>query len=67
MPEDTVYGKSDHMWLIDENIFPRTAGKGGNRLVTPSAQSGIRDRVDVNAALPSPTGGFLPSSPSGTS
>ena len=49
VPEDTVYGRSDHMWLIDGNIFPKAAGKGGNRLVTPSAQSGIRDRVDIKA------------------
>ncbi|MCI0879131.1 MAG: hypothetical protein J4N78_09640, partial [Chloroflexi bacterium] len=35
VPDDTVYGGSDHMWLIDGNIFPKAAGRGGNRLVTP--------------------------------
>ena len=49
VPEDTLYGGADHMWLIDGNIFPKAAGKGGNRLVTPSAQKNIRDRVDIKA------------------
>ncbi len=29
VPEDTVYGGSDHMWLIDGSIFPKAAGQGG--------------------------------------
>jgi predicted TIM-barrel fold metal-dependent hydrolase len=37
------------MWLIDGNIFPKAAGRGGLRLVTPSAQTSIRDRVDIKA------------------
>ena len=46
VPEDTQYGKSDHMWLIDGTIFPKAAGRGGNILVTPTTQSGLRDRGD---------------------
>ncbi len=49
VPDDTLYGGADHMWLIDGNIFPKAAGRGGNRLVTPSAQKNIRDRVDVKS------------------
>ena len=49
LPEDTQYGASDHMWLIDGQIFPKPAGRGGNILVTPSAQSSLRDRVDIKA------------------
>ena len=49
VPEDTLYGGADHMWLIDGNIFPKAAGRGGLRLVTPSAQTSIRDRVDIKA------------------
>ena len=49
VPEDTLYGTSDRMWLIDGQIFPKVAGRGGNLLVTPSAQSRFRDRGDVKA------------------
>src|SRR5438876_2359698 len=49
VPEDTQYGGSDHMWLIDGQIFPKAAGRGGNLLVTPTAQKSVRDRVDVKA------------------
>jgi predicted TIM-barrel fold metal-dependent hydrolase len=49
VPEDTLYGASDHMWLIDGNIFPKAAGRGGNRLVTPTSQKNVRDRPDVKA------------------
>jgi uncharacterized protein len=49
LPDDTQYGASDHMWLIDGQIFPRPAGRGGNVLVTPTAQSSIRSRADVKA------------------
>ena len=46
VPDDTQYGKSDHMWLIDGTIFPKAAGRGGNILVTPTTQSSVRDRGD---------------------
>lgn len=46
VPGDTQYGGVDHMWLIDGVIYPRPAGRGGNFLVTPTAQTNVRDRVD---------------------
>ena len=49
VPDDTLYGTSDHMWLIDGQIYPRIAGRGGNSLVTPTAQSRVKDRVDRRA------------------
>ena len=49
LPEDTQYGANDHLWLIDGQVFPKPAGRGGNILVTPSAQSSLRDRVDIKA------------------
>src|SRR5262249_9699046 len=49
LPDDTQYGASDHMWLIDGQIFPKPAGRGGNVLVTPTAQSNIRSRLDTRA------------------
>src|SRR5438309_4850046 len=49
VPEDTEYGATGHMWLIDGQIFPKPAGRGGNLLVTPTAQKGVRDRADVKA------------------
>lgn len=49
VPPDTQYGKVDRMWLVDGQIFPRPAGRGGNLLVTPTSQSGVKDRVDVKA------------------
>ena len=36
VPDDTLYGSSNAFWLIDGNIVPKPAGKGGNRLITPS-------------------------------
>ena len=49
VPEDTQYGGSDHMWLIDGQIFPKAAGRGGNRLVTPTAQTSVRARADIKS------------------
>ena len=49
VPEDTLYEGTDHMWLIDGQIFPRPAGRGGNVLVTPTLQKNVRDRADVKA------------------
>ena len=37
VPDDTLYGSSNAFWLIDGNIVPKPAGRGGNRLITPSA------------------------------
>ena len=34
LPDDTLYGNWNKTWLIDGNIFPKPAGKGGFRLIT---------------------------------
>lgn len=46
-PGDTLYRGSNAFWLIDGNIFPKPAGKGGFALHTPS--SAIREvaRTDI--------------------
>ena len=49
VPDDTQYETSDHMWLIDGQIYPRTAVREGNILVTPPSQTRARDRVDCKA------------------
>ena len=49
VPDDTLYQESDHMWLIDGQIFPKSAGRGGNRLVTPTAQTSVQKRADVKS------------------
>lgn len=49
VPDDTVFGTADHMWLIDGQIYPKVAGRGGNSLVTPTAQTRVRGREDVPA------------------
>ena len=49
LPEDTQYGANDHMWLIDGQIFPKPAGRAGNILVTPTAQSSVRKHPGIKA------------------
>lgn len=49
VPDDTLYGTADHMWLIDGQIFPKVAGRAGNTFVTPTSQTRVRDREDVPA------------------
>ena len=44
--EDTIYGTRNAFWLIDGNIFPKPSGKGGFRLVTPTAASSESSRDD---------------------
>src|SRR5688572_9463084 len=44
LPEDTWFGDRNALWLIDGNIFPKPAGKGSYRLVTPSAQKAEKVR-----------------------
>ena len=44
LPEDTWFGDRNALWLIDGNIFPKPAGKGSYRLVTPSAQKAEKAR-----------------------
>lgn len=49
VPDDTLYANSNAFWLIDGNIFPKPAGKGGFRLITPSAaiRQGARDDLTI--------------------
>lgn len=50
VPEDTLYGNRNAFWLIDGTIFPRPAGKGSYRLITPSAQKVESERGDIAIA-----------------
>jgi predicted TIM-barrel fold metal-dependent hydrolase len=49
VPSDTAYTTSNHMWLIDGQVYPRTAGKGGMFLVTPMSQEPGQDPLDAKA------------------
>ena len=49
VPSDTAYTTSNHMWLIDGQVYPRTAGKGGMFLVTPMSQEPGQDPPDAKA------------------
>ena len=50
LPDNTLYGNWNKTWLIDGNIFPKPAGKGGFRLITPSASKIQSDRKDLTVA-----------------
>ena len=47
-PADTVYRRSN-FWIIDGNIFPKPAGKGGFLLGTPTQPNQIEKMPDVRA------------------
>jgi len=47
-PGDTVYRRSS-FWLIDGNIFPKSAGKGGFLLGTPTEPGQRETTPDVRA------------------
>src|SRR5262249_20794865 len=47
-PGDTVYRRSS-FWLIDGNIFPKSAGKGGFLLGTPTEPGQCETTPDVRA------------------
>jgi len=47
-PRDTVYRRGS-FWLIDGNIFPRSAGKGGFLLGTPTEPGQLETTPDVRA------------------
>src|SRR6266550_6590278 len=49
VPENTLYGDRNAMWLIDGNIFPKPAGKCGFALITPSAAKKQQIRTDISA------------------
>lgn len=48
VPGDTAYRGRNAFWLIDGNIFPKPAGKGGFRLATPSAADFQISRTDIS-------------------
>ena len=50
VPEDTWYGNRNAFWLIDGEIYPKSAGKGSFALVTPSAQKVQEGRKDSTPA-----------------
>ncbi len=50
VPTDTLYGTSNAFWLIDGAIFPRPAGRGGFRLITPSDAAQQVARRDIARA-----------------
>ncbi len=49
-PNDTLYRDFNVLWLIDGNIFPKAAGKGGFRLITPAASQRETGRTDIHRA-----------------
>lgn len=50
-PSDTIYKDSNAFWLIDGNIFPKSAGKGSAFLSTPSEQDRQWGRQDIDLAV----------------
>ncbi len=49
-PTDTLYGRKNVFWLIDGNIFPKPAGRGGFSLITPSESEFQQSRTDLTVA-----------------
>lgn len=47
-PEDTLYGGFNVLWLIDGKVFPKPAGKGGFRIITPTASKREAARTDIS-------------------
>jgi uncharacterized protein len=47
-PDDTLYGGFNMLWLIDGRIFPKPAGKGGFRIITPTASKRESARTDIS-------------------
>lgn len=46
-PDDTLYRDFNMLWLIDGNIFPKASGKGGFRIITPTASKREANRTDI--------------------
>src|SRR5947208_13654776 len=46
--DDTLYGERNAFWLIDGNIFPKPAGRGGFNLITPSVAKRQQTRTDIS-------------------
>ena len=47
-PEDTLYRDFNVLWLIDGNVFPKASGKGGFRIITPTASKREAGRTDIS-------------------
>jgi predicted TIM-barrel fold metal-dependent hydrolase len=47
-PDDTVYRDFNVLWLIDGAIFPKASGKGGFRIITPTASKREVNRTDIS-------------------
>lgn len=47
IPTNTLYKDHNAFWLIDGNIFPKPAGRGGFRLMTPSRSERQASRTDI--------------------
>jgi predicted TIM-barrel fold metal-dependent hydrolase len=50
-PSDTLYKSFNAFWLIDGNIFPKSAGKGSAPLSTPSASDNQSSRTDIDLVV----------------
>ena len=50
-PSDTLYKSFNAFWLIDGNIFPKSAGKGSANLSTPSASENQSVRTDIDLCV----------------
>jgi len=46
-PDDTLYRDFNVLWLIDGKIFPKASGKGGFRIITPTASKREANRKDI--------------------
>jgi len=46
-PDDTLYRDFNVLWLIDGKIFPKASGKGGFRIITPTASKREANRTDI--------------------
>src|SRR6266508_2543338 len=51
VPTDTLYGSRNAFWLIDGQIVPKPAGRGGSVLITPSAAEFQASRTDINQGV----------------
>jgi predicted TIM-barrel fold metal-dependent hydrolase len=51
VPTDTLYGGRNAFWLIDGNIVPKPAGRGGVTLITPSIAEFQASRTDINVGI----------------
>src|SRR6266705_525107 len=47
-PDDTLYRDFNVLWRIDGNIFPKASGKGGFRIITPTASKREAGRTDIS-------------------